>query len=106
AGSQPFRPDVILLDPPSFVPSKKHLLKALRTYSKLNSLALRALAPGGLLAASTCSHHVGREQFLDMLRHAQGKAQKSARLVALRGQAADHPVLLAMPETEYLHFAL
>ncbi|MCX5796623.1 MAG: class I SAM-dependent rRNA methyltransferase [Elusimicrobia bacterium] len=106
AGRQPFRPDLILLDPPSLVPSKKHLAKALRTYAKLNSLALKALAPGGLLATSTCSHHVDRESFVGMLRHAQAKARKPARLAALRGQAADHPVLLAMPETEYLHFAL
>ena len=106
AGRQPFQPDMILLDPPSFVPSKKHLPKALRSYSKLNSLALKALPAGGLLATSTCSHHVGREAFMDMLRFAQAKARKPARLVALRGQAADHPVLLAMPETEYLHFAL
>ncbi|MFA6003953.1 MAG: class I SAM-dependent rRNA methyltransferase [Elusimicrobiota bacterium] len=70
---QPFRPDMILLDPPSLVPSKKHLAKALRTYAKLNSLALRALPAGGLLATSTCSHHVGREDFLDMLRHARAR---------------------------------
>jgi len=106
AGRQPFRPDMILLDPPSLVPSKKHLAKALRTYARLNSLALKALPAGGLLATSTCSHHVGREEFLGMLRFAQAKARISARLVALRGQAADHPVLLAMPETEYLRFAL
>ena len=41
-----------------------------------------------------------------MLRNAQAKAQRAVRLVALRGQSADHPILLAMPETEYLHFAL
>ena len=106
SGRQPFRPDMILLDPPSLVPSKKHLPKALRAYAKLNSLALKALAPGGVLATSTCSHHVDRESFVSMLRHAAGKARRSCRLAALRGQAADHPVLLAMPETEYLHFAL
>ncbi len=106
SGRQSFRPDMILLDPPSFVPSKKDLPKALRAYAKLNALALKALPAGGLLATSTCSHHVGREEFLSMLRQAQTKAKKPARLVALRGQAADHPILLAMPETEYLHFAL
>ncbi|MBI5241995.1 MAG: class I SAM-dependent rRNA methyltransferase [Elusimicrobia bacterium] len=106
SGRQPFRPDLILLDPPSLVPSKKHLPKALRAYAKLNSLALKALAPGGVLATSTCSHHVDRESFVGMLRYAAGKARRAARLTALRGQAADHPVLLAMPETEYLHFAL
>ncbi len=103
---QSFEPEMILLDPPSFVPSKKNLPKALRTYAKLNSMALRALPKGGLLATSTCSHHVSREIFVEMLRLAQAQARRPARLLALRGQGADHPVLLAMPETEYLHFAL
>ncbi|MDE2039486.1 MAG: class I SAM-dependent rRNA methyltransferase [Elusimicrobia bacterium] len=105
-GSQPFQPDMILLDPPSLVPSKKHLAKALRAYGKLNAQALRALPKGGLLASSTCSHHVSREIFVELLRLSAAKAQVPARLLALRGQAGDHPVLLAMPETEYLHFAL
>jgi 23S rRNA (cytosine1962-C5)-methyltransferase len=103
---QPFKPDMIVLDPPSLVPAKKHLPKALRLYAKLNAQALKALPRGGLLATATCSHHVSREGFVKMLRDAQVKAQRAARLIALRGQSADHPVLLAMPETEYLHFAL
>lgn len=103
---QPFKPDMILLDPPSLVPSRKHLPKAVRLYAKLNALAMKALPRGGLLATSTCSHHMSRELFVDMLRQAQAKAQRPATLLALRGQAADHPILLAMPETEYLHFAL
>jgi 23S rRNA (cytosine1962-C5)-methyltransferase len=103
---QPFKPDMIVLDPPSLVPAKKHLPKALRMYSRLNSLALRALPRGGLLATATCSHHVSREDFVKMLRDAQAKAQREVRMISLRGQAADHPILLAMPETEYLHFAL
>lgn len=105
-GRQPFKPDMILLDPPSLVPAKKHLPKALRTYHKLNVQALKALPKGGLLATSTCSHHVGREDFYEMLRASAIKAQRPVRMLALRGQASDHPVLLTMPETEYLHFAL
>lgn len=103
---QPFKPDFIVLDPPSLVPAKKHLPKAIRLYAKLNALALKALPRGGLLATATCSHHVSREEFVKMLRAAQTRAQRAVRLVSLRGQSADHPVLLAMPETEYLHFAL
>lgn len=103
---QPFKPDFVVLDPPSLVPARKHLPKALRLYAKLNSQAMRALPRGGFLATATCSHHVSREDFVLMLRNAQAKAQRSLRLVALRGQSADHPMLLAMPETEYLHFAL
>ncbi len=99
-------PDMILLDPPSLAPSRKDLPRALRAYERLNALALRALPPEGLLATSSCSHHLSREAFVEMLRAASSKARRRVRLVALRGQAADHPILLAMPETEYLHFAL
>ncbi|MBI5623867.1 MAG: class I SAM-dependent rRNA methyltransferase [Elusimicrobia bacterium] len=105
-GAKSERPDMIHLDPPSLAPSKKHLPKALRAYVRMNSLALKVLSRGGLLATSTCSHHVSREDFVDILRAAQAKLGRSCRLLALRGQAADHPVLLSMPETEYLNFAL
>ncbi|HVC09568.1 MAG TPA: class I SAM-dependent rRNA methyltransferase [Elusimicrobiota bacterium] len=105
-GEQPLKPDMILLDPPSFAPSRKDAAKALRHYVKLNALALQSLPPGGLLASSTCSHHVDREAFVAMLRSAQAKAGRPTRLLHLGTQAADHPILLAMPETEYLHFAL
>ncbi|MDE1976721.1 MAG: class I SAM-dependent rRNA methyltransferase [Elusimicrobia bacterium] len=105
-GGQPLKPDLILLDPPSFAPGRKDTPKALRRYAKLNALALQALPSGGLLATSTCSHHVGREAFVDMLRAAQARAGRPTRLLRLGAQASDHPILLAMPETEYLHFAL
>ncbi len=101
-----FKPDMILLDPPSLVPSRKDLPKAERLYVRLNSLALKALPAGGLLATSTCSHHVSRELFVSIVRKAAGMAKKTVRLLSLRTQAQDHPILLAMPETEYLHFAL
>jgi 23S rRNA (cytosine1962-C5)-methyltransferase len=97
---------MILLDPPSLVPAKKHLPRALKQYAKLNTWALRALPKGGLLVSSTCTQHVTREIFVQMLKIAQAAAQKPTRLLALRGQGADHPILLAMPETEYLQFAL
>ncbi|MFH1725045.1 MAG: class I SAM-dependent rRNA methyltransferase [Elusimicrobiota bacterium] len=100
------RPDIVVLDPPSLVTAKKHLPKALRAYARLNANAFRCLPHGGLVATSACSHHVSRESFLKMLREAAGKAQKTVRVMEVRGQAKDHPFLLSMPETEYLHFAL
>ncbi|MFA6030203.1 MAG: class I SAM-dependent rRNA methyltransferase [Elusimicrobiota bacterium] len=105
-GGQALKPDVVLVDPPSFVRSRKHLSSALRAYTRLNAAALKCLSSGGLLATSTCSHHVTREFFLEMLRGAAAKAARPCRLIALRGQGGDHPVLLSMPETEYLNFAL
>lgn len=103
---QPIQPDFILLDPPSFVPSKRHLPKALRAYARLNQLAMRILPRGGLLATSTCSHHVDREIFVRMLREAAARTGRPFKLVELGKQAKDHPILLSMPETEYLHFTL
>ncbi|OGR90977.1 MAG: hypothetical protein A2992_04280 [Elusimicrobia bacterium RIFCSPLOWO2_01_FULL_59_12] len=98
--------DVIVVDPPAYARSKKHLPVALKAYEKLNALAIGALPKGGILAASSCSHFVDRDAFLETLRRAARKAKRSLRLLEMRGQAKDHPVLLAMPETEYLKFAI
>ncbi len=105
-GELPSRPDFILLDPPSFVKNRKSLPQAVSLYVKLNRMALEGLESGSMLATSTCSHHITRELFADILRQAAAKAGKRVTLVSLRGQAKDHPILLGMPETEYLHFAL
>ena len=99
-------PDMVLLDPPSLVPSRKHLPQALKAYSRLNANAFRLLLGGGVVVTSTCSHHVSHEGFMDFLRDAAGKSQKTARLLEVRGAAKDHPVLLTMPETEYLRCAV
>ncbi|TBR20483.1 class I SAM-dependent rRNA methyltransferase [bacterium] len=99
-------PDMVLLDPPSLVPSRKHLPQALKAYARLNANAFRLLLGEGVVVSSTCSHHVSREAFLDVLRDAAARSQKTARLMELRGAAKDHPVLLTMPETEYLHCAV
>lgn len=102
----PVKPDFVLLDPPNLVPSRSALSQATKLYVKLNAMALKGLPSGGYLASSSCAHHVTREHFMEILKEAAAKAGRSVKLIALRGQALDHPVLLAMPETEYLHFAL
>ena len=99
------RYDFIVLDPPAFVKSKTKIKEALRGYREINGLAMGLLKPGGLLATSSCSYHVDRETFLGMLRSAARDAGKQARLVEIRSQGFDHPVLLSMPETEYLKCA-
>lgn len=105
-GELPDQPDIVLLDPPAFVKSRKALPQAVGLYVKLVKMALEGLKSGGYLAFSTCSHHVSRELFADIIRQGVSKAGREAVLVELRGQAKDHPVLIGMPETEYLHFAL
>ena len=106
AGELPERPDFILLDPPNLVRSKKHLHQASKLFTRLNAQALSALPEGGLLATSSCSHHISRGIFTEMLAMAAAKSGRKTVLLELRAQAKDHPILLNMQETEYLNFAL
>ena len=106
AGQLPEKPDFILLDPPNIVHNKKHLPQALKMLARMTGAAIKALPSGGYLAVSTCSHHIPRGLFVETLSGAVARAGRKAMLVELRGQAKDHPILISMPETEYLHFAL
>jgi 23S rRNA (cytosine1962-C5)-methyltransferase len=99
-------PDLVFLSPPNLAVSKRHVGRALRAYLRINTLGFRALKRGGMLATTVPSAHITGEAFVDMLRSAAAKAGKTIRLRHLRGQAQDHPVLLAMPETRSLSFAL
>ena len=105
-GEVPEMPDFILIDPPNIVYNKKCLNQGLKMLAKMTYQAITALPKNGLLAVSTCSNHITRELFLGKITEAAGKTGKTVSLLALRGQASDHPVILGMPETEYLHFAL
>jgi 23S rRNA (cytosine1962-C5)-methyltransferase len=106
AGDLPDKPDFILLDPPNIVRNKKNLPQALKMFSRMAGAALKALPEGGYLAVSTCSHHISRGVFVETLAEAAAKSRRRAVIVDLRGQAKDHPILMSMPETEYLHFVL
>lgn len=94
--------DYIALDPPAFVKSKANIKEGARAYREINALAMRLLKKGGLLATSSCSHHIKREEFLEILRSSSRDAGKVVRVIESRSQAKDHPVYLPMPETEYL----
>ncbi len=94
--------DIVILDPPSFTKSKKTLQNALRGYKDINVHALRLIKPGGFLVTASCSHHVTLDLFMDVVNSALKDAGRSARLVAIRFQAKDHPMLFSMPETLYL----
>jgi 23S rRNA (cytosine1962-C5)-methyltransferase len=94
--------DAIVLDPPAFAKSKKHLDSALRGYKELNLRALKMLRPGGVLITCSCSFAVSEEDFLAMLTQAAQDAHRSVRILEKRTQAMDHPILLGIPETYYL----
>ncbi len=98
--------DTIVLDPPAFAKSKKNLDTAMRGYKELNLRALKMLRPGGVLITCSCSHHVTPPDFLEVLSQAATDSHRTARLMELRGQAKDHPVLLTVAETSYLKAAI
>jgi 23S rRNA (cytosine1962-C5)-methyltransferase len=94
--------DTVVLDPPAFAKTKRDLDSALRGYKELNLRALKMLRPGGLLVTCSCSYHVSQSTFLEMLASAAVDAHRTLRLLEVRGQGKDHPVLLNVPETAYL----
>lgn len=94
--------DCVVLDPPAFAKSKKHLRQALAGYLTVNRHAMRVVRRGGYLITSCCSHHVDREGFLGLLQKGAALAGRRVYVVEVGAQSRDHPVLLAVPETEYL----
>jgi len=94
--------DVIVLDPPSFTRTKQNVGDALRGYKEINLRALKMLPPRGILATFTCSHHIDAELFKSVVLDAAADAKRTLRLVKVLSQSPDHPILPAVPETEYL----
>ena len=94
--------DLIILDPPSFTRNRKTVGGAMRGYKEIHLRALKLLSQDGYLATYTCSHHVSRQEYLDMIVEAAVDAHATLRLVESQTQRADHPVLPGLPETEYL----
>ena len=93
-----------MIDPPAFAKNKKSVKTALKGYEKLHRLALSILQPGGFLVSTSCSHHVTKEEYLHVALLAAQKLNVQIQLLHSAGAAPDHPVLLNMPETEYLKF--
>jgi 23S rRNA (cytosine1962-C5)-methyltransferase len=94
--------DVIVLDPPPFAKSKSALAGAFRGYKEINLRALQRLAPGGVLATYSCSHHMGDAELRGVLAEAAADAKRRVQVLEFCHQPADHPVLITMAESEYL----
>jgi 23S rRNA (cytosine1962-C5)-methyltransferase len=94
--------DTIVLDPPAFAKTRRHLPTALRGYKELNLRAMKMLRPGGVLVTCSCSYHVSPAEFLEMAGSAAADSHRNLRVLEYRSQAADHPILLNVPETAYL----
>jgi 23S rRNA (cytosine1962-C5)-methyltransferase len=94
--------DILVIDPPAFAKRKKDLPKALAAYKRLNQLALQAIADDGILVSCSCSFHVSAEELQDAIAKAARGAEKHLQILEMGGQAPDHPVHPAIPETRYL----
>lgn len=92
----------IVLDPPSFARGKSAVNEALRGYRELHLRAARLLAPGGWIASFSCSHQISADAFLDSTREGFAQAGRTFRREAVFPQPPDHPVLVHLPESEYL----
>jgi 23S rRNA (cytosine1962-C5)-methyltransferase len=94
--------DLIVLDPPPFARSKDTLAGAMRGYKEINLRAMQRLTPGGILATYSCSHHVQEADFRAMLAGAAADVKRRVQMLEFCHQPPDHPVLVTMPESEYL----
>jgi len=98
--------DLVISDPPSFAPSRKTVPAALRAYRRLHRLCAAIVAPGGILCAASCSSHVGRDDFAATVAAGAADAGRAFTLDEMRGAGADHPVVAAFPEGDYLKLAV
>jgi len=92
----------VVLDPPKFAGSRRGIDEALRAYHWLNRLGVELLEPGGILVTCSCSGHVTRDDFLDMLLGVAQQTGRDLQLLQVRGPSPDHPVMVTCPESEYL----
>jgi 23S rRNA (cytosine1962-C5)-methyltransferase len=98
--------DVVVLDPPRFAPSKKNVPAAVEAYIRLNALGLKRVSGGGFLATASCSQHIDRDTFRQIIARSAHVAGRKVKIIHQGGAGPDHPVRPTMPETDYLKFAL
>ncbi|GAB4365708.1 MAG: class I SAM-dependent rRNA methyltransferase [Deltaproteobacteria bacterium] len=97
---------LVVLDPPAFAKTREGRAGALRGYRDINRLGFSLVEEGGILATSSCTQLIDMAKWMEALREAAAEARADAVLLRRGGQPPDHPVLLGMPETEYLKFAV
>ncbi|MGB5226405.1 MAG: class I SAM-dependent rRNA methyltransferase [Arenicellales bacterium] len=96
--------DVVNVDPPAFASNRKSIPVARKAYRKLHGSAMQVLKSGGILSTACCSHHISEQDFLDSIQQAAVRNGRQCQMLFRGGPPADHPVLLAMPESGYLKF--
>ena len=98
--------DVVILDPPAFTKSRQATKNAIKGYREINMKGLKLVKDGGYLATCSCSHFMTQELLAKTVKEAAKATHKRLRQVEFRTQAADHPILWGVPETNYLKFFL
>ena len=94
--------DVVVLDPPAFTKAHANMANACRGYKEIALSAMRLLPPGGVLATHSCSYHMPEDVFVNTVLSAAQDLHRQVRVITLRRQDIDHPVLAGYPESHYL----
>ena len=100
ADGEPF--DVVIVDPPAFIKRRKDIKAGEQAYRRINELAMRLLNKDGILVACSCSMHLQRDSLLDGLRAGSRHIERNLQIIEQGHQGPDHPILPAIPETEYI----
>ncbi len=94
--------DMVIIDPPAFIPKRKDIKSGEQAYRRANELAIRLTNKNGILVSGSCSMHLGRERLTDILRASARHLDRDLQILEQGGQSFDHPVHPAIPETDYL----
>jgi 23S rRNA (cytosine1962-C5)-methyltransferase len=97
--------DIVVLDPPAFIPRRRDLGKGRKAYRRINEMAMGLLSPGGVLVSASCSMHLAEADLLDLMAAAGQRSNCDVQVTEMGGQAADHPIHPAIAETRYLKAA-
>ena len=98
--------DVVMLDPPAFTKSRETIQKAITGYKEINLRGMKLVKPGGFLVTSSCTNLVHAELFLQIIDMAAKDARRKIRQVVFQAQAADHPIIWGLENTQYLKFLI
>lgn len=94
--------DVVILDPPAFIKKRKDIPAGIAAYQRLHDMAIKRVAPGGILISASCSLHLSIEDLRNILRKSSVKSGRALQIIEQGHQGPDHPIHPAIPETEYL----
>jgi 23S rRNA (cytosine1962-C5)-methyltransferase len=98
--------DVVMLDPPAFTKSRETLQRAITGYKEINLRGMKLIKPGGFLVTSSCTNLVSPDLFFQIIEMAAKDARRKLRQVTFQTQAADHPIIRSMENTQYLKFLI